>query len=348
MFLPYFFTDPILAQEETTIEENPLVITGSVDTYYKYDLSGYQNNDGGSNIQTSFANEQNSLSIGMIDIGIAKTIGKASFVGEISFGPRGQTQSIPDEAAGGSSFNIQNLYVAYAFTDKLSLTGGYMGTFVGYEVISPTGNFNYSTSHLFTYGPFQNAGIKLDYAVSDRFSFMVGLFNDWNTYTDFDGVSNFGAQLHVVPVEGWDLYANVLTGRTAYGYGTELDLSTGYQITEDFYLGLNAANLSVNDNDEFGGFSGAALYAQYALSESFALGFRGEQFAFKDGKAAGTVITPGYSITSFTVSGNLVSGPLTFIPEVRLDAGSEDIFLNSNDAATSTATQVLLAVVYAF
>jgi hypothetical protein len=61
-----------------------------------------------------------------------------------------------------NSFHIQNLYATYAATDKLSFTAGYMGTFIGYEVISPLANFHYSTSYLFTNGPFQNAGVKLN------------------------------------------------------------------------------------------------------------------------------------------------------------------------------------------
>src|ERR1700760_3726925 len=72
----------------------PLVFSGSVDTYYKYDFSGH------ANIPTSFANEHNSISIGMVDLGLKKTVGNASFVGELSFGPRGQQQSIPNADPG--------------------------------------------------------------------------------------------------------------------------------------------------------------------------------------------------------------------------------------------------------
>ena len=69
---------------------------------------------------------------------------------QVSFGPRGQYQSILNGDGNPSnesnSFHIQNLYATYAATDKLSFTAGYMGTFIGYEVISPVGNFHYSTS----------------------------------------------------------------------------------------------------------------------------------------------------------------------------------------------------------
>jgi hypothetical protein len=66
------------AQEATEKKSSPLEISGSADLYYKYDFSKK------SNIGTSFASDQNSLSLGMIDIALKKTSGKASFVGEVS------------------------------------------------------------------------------------------------------------------------------------------------------------------------------------------------------------------------------------------------------------------------
>ena len=118
-------------------ETTPLEITGSGDLYYKYDFAKV------GNIPTSFATDHNSVSLGMLDIALKKKFKKVSFVGEISFGPRGQYQSIPNgDGNDDNSFHIQNLYASYAVSDKLSLTAGYMGTFIGYEVISPVGNFH--------------------------------------------------------------------------------------------------------------------------------------------------------------------------------------------------------------
>lgn len=335
-----FLTTVLYAQEA---EKNPLQISGSVDTYYKYDFSGFESENGTSNISTSFADQQNSLSIGMIDIVLSQELGKASFVGEVAFGPRNAGSAGPAGNSGVMEPHIQNLYVSYMLTPELAITAGYMGTFVGYEVISPTGNFNYSTSYLFTNGPFQNAGVKLDYTFSDRVSLMVGLFNDWNQYNDSNGMSDFGAQLYVVPVSGWDVYINMITG---YPSGTELDLTTGYQITDDFYLGLNAADYTASD--DAGGFSGAALYAQYAFTDNFSLGFRGESFSTKDYDDETGVSVEGSTVNAFTISGNLTAGPLTFIPEVRFDNGENEVFLNNDLMPTKTASQLLFALVYAF
>jgi putative OmpL-like beta-barrel porin-2 len=313
----------------------PLQISGSADAYYKYDFSKH------ANIPTSFASDQNSVSLGMIDLALKKTTGKASFVGEISFGPRGQGQSILPE--GGESFHIQNLYASYAFTDEFTLTAGFMGTFIGYEVIPPTGNFNYSTSYLFTNGPFQNAGIKGQYKFSDKVSLMVGLFNDWNVYSDFNGVSHVGGQLTITPVEGWTAYLNALTGKSVgvAGTGTIFDLTTAYQVTEKFKLGLNAADYSITNDG--GGYTGAALYPQYAFTPAVALGLRGEYFQFK-----GAGEDDDKKIAAVTLSGNIKAGGLTFIPEVRFDNASDKRFFKENGTETKQASQFSLAFVYAF
>jgi len=333
------------ASAQTDSTSTPLQISGSVDAYYKYDFANKPN------VLTSFASDQNSVSLGMIDVALKKTTGKASFVGEVSFGPRGEGQSIPNSGTSGQSFHIQNLYANYAFTNKFSMTAGYMGTFVGYEVISPVGNYNYSTSYFFTNGPFQNAGIKATYAFSPKVSLMAGLFNGWNSYTATNGVSNFGAQLMVAPAKGWSAYINFLTGEDAYGgYGTVLDLTTGYQVTEKFKVGLNLADFSKSKKAD-GGYSGGALYLQEGLTTNFSLGLRGEYFSSKSGANALpslSGVTPGKSVTAFTLSGNLKAGGLTFIPEVRLDNGSAAQFLKENGTATKSASQFSLAVVYAF
>jgi len=321
------------SSSDTTKVDPPLTISGSVDTYFKYDFSGHRN------IPTSFATDENSVSIGMVDLALKKKVGKAAFVGEVSFGPRGQEQSLPDATSGtaGSSYHIQNLYVSYDVTDKFNLTGGYMATFIGYEVISPTGNFNYSTSYLFTNGPFQNAGFKATYVFTDKVSLMAGIFNDaWNSYKSVNKVDNFGAQLAITPVKGWSAYLNLITGPTS---GTEFDLTTGYQITDAFKLGLNAADYSTAHGGN--GFSGVALYPQISVSKSVAFGLRGEYFKVKNS---------GPEVKTITLTSNIKAGPLTIIPEIRLDSNSDQLlgFTDHDGLATKSASQFVLAAVYAF
>jgi hypothetical protein len=336
LILALMLTSSVTFAQEEAPKSTPLEISGSGDLYYKYDFSKT------GNIPTSFATDQNSVSLGMLDIALKKSAGKASFVGEVSFGPRGQFQSIPNadgtyNDSDSNSFHIQNLYATYAFTDKFSMTAGYMGTFIGYEVISPVANFHYSTSYLFTNGPFQNAGVKANYKISDKFGAMLGLFNDsWNKYQadPAKGLNAIGGQLSYAS-EGVSAYLNFMDGSVS---GTIFDLTASFQLSEKFKLGLNAADYS-NEGDT--GYTGFALYPSYAVSDSFGLGLRGEYFAYKEGSG-------DTSVTALTLSANLKAGGFTFIPEFRLDSNSDEVFVDSDMAPTKSASQVVLAVVYGF
>ncbi|MEO7976810.1 porin [Flavobacterium sp.] len=330
-------TTSIAFAQDDAPESTPLEITGSGDLYYKYDFAKT------SNIPTSFATDHNSVSLGMLDIALKKKIKNVSFVGEISFGPRGQFQSIPnsdgtyDEGNGFNSFHIQNLYATYEVSDKLSLTAGYMGTFIGYEVISPVSNFHYSTSYLFTNGPFQNAGIKANYAITEKFGAMLGLFNDtWNSYQadPQKGLNAVGGQLSFVADKA-SAYLNFMDGSVS---GTIVDLTATFQISDKFKLGVNAADFS-NEGDV--GYTGAALYPSYAITDAFALGLRAEYFKKKEGSGDNDV-------TALTLSGNYKINGLTIIPEFRLDSNSDEVFVDSDLLPTKSASQVLLAVVYGF
>ena len=334
-------------------ESTPLVLSGSVDTYYKYDFSGE------GQIPTSFNDDHHSFSLGMVNLIASKEVGKASFVADLSFGPRG-VASVPGFDADGEDgndvqqFGIQNLYVSYALSDMISVDMGYMGTFVGYEVISPVDNFNYSTSYLFTNGPFQNAGLKLNVAPSESFDFMVGVFNDVNEYSN-TGMLDLGAQVHVAPSEGIDIYVNYF----AAGDNTfdEIDLTAGLQLSDEFYLGVNAAKSWSKGTSDFfsqrnnSSFWGVALYPQYAVSDVVSLGLRYEHFVQHvdaDTKPA---------VNAITASANVSLGQLTLIPEFRVDMNTRKVnmedgyladFTDADGKATTTAAQIGLAAVYSF
>jgi hypothetical protein len=260
-----------------------------------------------------------------------------------------------------------------------------MGTFIGYEVISPLGNLHYSTSYLFTNGPFQNAGVKANYAFSSKVGLMVGLFNDgWNKYqADADlGLNNIGAQLSLTPFEGLTAYVNYLSGSDK---GTIVDLTATYQVTDKFKLGLNVADFSgtkdrivlnpaveavsarpalISDGVTYfpavsavsavsavlgtEGYTGFALYPSYKFSDNFTLGLRAENFKAKKLSSTFSNVTANESVTAFTLSANLKSGGLTFIPEFRMDSGSANMFADSKGISTKSASQISMAVVYGF
>ena len=87
--------------------------------------------------------------------------GKSGVVADLAYGPIANAANAYEGA-------INQLYAFYKASDKVTLTLGQFNTFYGYEVISPSGNFNYSVYYLFNAGPFSHTGFKLDYAASDE------------------------------------------------------------------------------------------------------------------------------------------------------------------------------------
>jgi hypothetical protein len=216
------------------------------------------------------------------------------------------------------------------------LTFGNFNTFLGYEVISPTANFNYSTSYLFSYGPFSHTGLKADFALSEDFGLMLAVMNPTDA-TEYNptGKYAFGAQL------GYKgQYLNFLTDDGAY----EIDFTGGFDLSESFFLGINAAYY---DNDGVG-FAGGALYPQYATSDSFTLGLRGEYFVENgDFGAIGTGVEDS-SVFAATLTGSYSIDNFTIKPELRLDSSSDDAFIDTDLMPKKSLSSFVLAAIYAF
>ena len=307
------------AQEEPTFS-----VTGSVDSYYR--SSEYAPG-------TSFAN-LNGFSLGMANIVLSYEGEKHGFVADLVYGPRGADAVFNST---GSSNIVNQLYVYYNVSDSFTLTLGNFNTFLGYEVISPVGNFNYSTSYMFSNGPFSHTGLKADIALSDDVSLMLGVLNSTD-YTESQPVGDdymFGAQLGL-----FGQYINYLAG--GLSNVSQIDFTGGIDISDSFFLGVNATSYE-DDNLKF---SGVALYPQVALSDSFTLGGRFEAFTDEGLGAIGSISENGDN-TSFTVTGSFSSGNMTIKPEFRVDTASGTYYTDA-DGATDSLSSFVLAAIYSF
>ena len=354
------FTLIAFAQEEE--ESTKFSISGTVDAYYRANLNGLNKfvPDAAGDIiaapsapGSSFANDPG-FALGMVNVIASYEGEKVGFVGDLVFGPRGE------DAVFGSPFgspNIVNqLYVYWNVSEKTTLTFGNFNTFLGYEVISPAANFNYSTSYMFSYGPFSHAGLKADFDLGNDWSAMLAILNPTD-FTDINpfGTISFGGQLGYA-----GQYLNLLVGKQDFGKffdGTELidtdvkslfqiDYTGGFDVSDTFYLGINA---TYQDTDGTG-FYGAALYPQITTSENFAVGLRAEYFA-ESGVfgALGTGVEDS-SALALTLTGSATIGNLIIKPELRLDSLSDDstLFINNDLDPGDSLASFVLAAVYSF
>ena len=161
---------PSFIKAQESEEESPAPafnFNGTVDTYFR---SSFSEDPVAPN--TSFAN-LNGFALGMANFIVSYEGEKSGFVADVVFGPRGSDAVFG--SVGNSSEMVNQLYVYYEIGEGVTLTLGNFNTFLGYEVISPAANFNYSTSYLFSYGPFSHTGIKADFTLSEDFSLMLDL-----------------------------------------------------------------------------------------------------------------------------------------------------------------------------
>lgn len=323
----------IFAQEEEEATQSALSFSGSVDAYYRttFGEAGVSTTSNG----TSFAN-QTGFALGMANLVGSYETGSAGVVVDLVFGPRGTEATFNNDVLNGV---INQAYVYWNVSEKTTLTIGRFNTFLGYEVIAPQGNFNYSVSHLFSNGPFSHMGIKADFALSDDISLMLGVMNPWDT-NDITGTGeySFGGQLGF-----YGQYLNLYydSGEND-GLGFEIDYTGGFDLSDSFFFGINAAYNTNSFTDT--GFYGAAIYPQLATSDAFSLGLRGEYFV---ATAEGFEDAP---VTALTLTGSFTKDNLIIKPEIRLDSwGNDNEPIIDNDGnATNSLSSFAIAAIYSF
>lgn len=328
------------AQEET--DKKKFSVEGSVDVFFRQNITG-PNGEDAIAPNTSFAN-LNGFSIGMANVigSFESETGKVGAVADLVFGPRGEEAVFLSTP---SSNIVNQLFVYWNVSEKVKLTLGNFNTFLGYEVISPVANFNYSTSYMFSYGPFSHTGIKADFVISDDVFGMLAILNQTDaTNFNFDNDYTLGAQLGYKST-----YLNFLYGKQGGNREPtfQVDLTTGHDLSDEFYLGVNA---TYNDTDD-AAFYGVALYPQYKTSEAFTLGLRGEYFGEAEGGAGaiGGYDTNGdASVIALTLTGSYEIGDLIIKPEFRLDSTSEETFLDADLDPTKSLSSFLIAGIYKF
>ena len=75
------------AQDSAEVK-SPLLISGFVDVYYRYNFSNPQSEAGTFNNFTSFTNSHNSFELGMASLKLEHSMGKVGFVADLGFGKK--------------------------------------------------------------------------------------------------------------------------------------------------------------------------------------------------------------------------------------------------------------------
>lgn len=377
----------VKTEEEPAEAPKTFTLAGSIDVYAHTALGKRNTAFSTGAPTTSFANLKG-FSLGMANL-IASYAGeKVGFTADLVFGPRGSDavflsggyRNLSPGGGSGSAQIVNQLFAYLKVGEHVTFNLGQFNTFVGYEVISPTLNFHYSTSYLFSNGPFNHTGFRTDFTFGDGFVAKVAVmnptdileFNPVNTYTlggQFGYTNDAGGIWLNALLGDYDGKLDTdVDGEGAESLGTtfQIDLTTGWNLGEKFYLGFNTSYQTLGTGEEIeageiesldgdaSSFFGAAIYPKVTISDSFGLGLRAEYFSSKKGHPLASPIaidpiTGDGSVVALTFSANYKVGGLTILPEIRLDSMSEPGgFEALNGDPEDSMISATLAAIYKF
>jgi Putative beta-barrel porin-2, OmpL-like. bbp2 len=337
------------AKAEEEKKEPFLTITGSADAYYKYDFANT-----GANALTSFTAAHNSFSLGMASVKFEHKGDKVSAVADLGFGQRAKDFAYADD---GITQAIKQLYVSYSPNDWLKFTMGTWATHVGYELVDPQLNRNYSMSYMFTNGPFTHTGLKAEIS-KGKHGVMLGLSNATDFRIPPSGYINkkfLIAQYSLAPTDKIKIYLNYVGGKNPdTSITNQIDAVVTAKFSDKFNIGFNGTVNSTRlwdgaKNIESKAWWGSALYLNFDPKAWFGLTLRGELFSDKNQFKAYSSSSEGGNIFATTLSANFKKGGFTFIPEFRLDNASKQVlFVDKDGAFVKSASSFLIAAIYSF
>jgi hypothetical protein len=321
------------AQTDST-KKATTTFSGFVDTYYRYCLADAP---GKTNNLTSFTNAHNNFELGMASVRIDHSIGKVAATADLGFGRRAQEFSYND---GGSLALLKQLFITYAASDKVKFTFGKWATHIGYELVDPIGNRNYSMSYGFSYGPFFHTGIRTDIALGGKSAFMVGVANTTDYTTTSNPTKFVLAQFSTATKnDKIKAYFNFQGGGgvTQFNIVATATLSSKWSMDYDGSIQRTKANGISSD------WKSNALYLNFDPTNKFGLTLRGDYFI--DRKANPVI---GGNMFAATLSANIKIYRLTIIPEIRSDSGDQLLFSKGDGSSTKTVGSFIFAAVYKF
>ena len=377
-------------------EAGRFTISGYLDSYY---LTAFNRPKSGNLLGVdqlagrAFDRLPDQFALGLVQTKFAYSNRKSDVVIDLTFGPNAEMGNFGNTAGAlnlyqpkspyvaamyGTSAAIKQAYFTYRLTPRLSFTVGQFGTHSGYEVIDAPLNYNYSLSNLFNNGPFYHVGLKTTFAFNSKTSLMLGVVNNWDNLTDNNNQKSFIGQLGLKPLNNCAVYLNWIGGYGDDPYLTSLvqngvlpavfghyhrnlfDLTTTYQVTPKFFLGLNAAYGRYDFRMESAGeetalrekfqstrpgWGGVALYSNYAFTDVVGVGVRYEYFDDQNQVRYLQAVNNSLTITAPIT---LAASKLQVKPELRIDVSSDDYYEDSNGLGTRQQTTLGVAFIYKY
>ncbi len=336
------------AQENPEAEKKSAwKFSGSVDGYFRTDLRQNLANN-----RTSFTNSTGKIQMGMVSAKADFTSGKFNIVADLAVGKRVREFAYNDK---GVLSSVKQLYGSYQAADWIKFTAGTWATHVGYELLDPNLNRNYSMSYMFSYGPFLHTGLKSEITLG-KSGFLLGVASP----TDYrkapePNKKSLLVQFSQALTENIKIFLNYVGGQRPADLAKtrQVDLVLTAKTSDQFNIGFNGtlSNIKLmagSSYDQAKSWWGAATYMNYDPNEKIGFTLRSELFNDHNQLSALGAANYGASIVANTLSANFKVGPVTMIPELRIETANSKIYSTKLGTEKSGSTSLLIGAYYAF
>jgi hypothetical protein len=321
-------------------------VSGFVDAYYMYNFNKVDP------ALRTFDVQHNAFSLSLAEIAFQKTAtadSKGGFRVDLDFGKTADLVAAyePEGSDGKEIYkHIQQAYVSYFASPKVTLDFGKFVTPIGAEVIESKDNWNYARSFLFGYAiPFYHVGLRGTITASDKVTLTGFVLNGWNNSSEiFQGQPCLAVGATVKPNGSVTWIGNFM-------YGPEHADSDVKRSLFDTTLTVTATpKVSLMGNFNYGKdgdtkWWGVAAYAKFQAMPSWALVGR---YEYVDDSKGG-FMTLGQKGQTFTAtSDHKLPGDVILRLEYYLNTAKAPYFTNSTGDLKKSQSTLTAGVVYAF
>lgn len=256
-----------------------------------------------------------------------------------------QGPSVAGDSVSDSDKMFQHASVSYLapIGRGLRFDAGKFVTHIGGETIETVKNWNYSHSFFYTYGiPFQDNGVRMNYAFTDTFYTELYVLNGWNVTTDNNSGKTWGPTIGWTATPWLTIYANYLTGPEKNDNTSDQRKLFDTQIVlgpfaDRWNFMINYDNGKEAKSAAGGGeaiWKGVTGYVRYKVNDAFEPSLRIEKYSDPNGFTTGVAQKlTGYTLTLNTKVGQRKgSGSVLLLrPELRYDRSDANFYTKGNN-----------------
>jgi hypothetical protein len=320
-------------------------VEGLAEGYFSYRFQGTPAD--ATNELRAFDNLHNKFTPSFGKLAFSLAPEPAGFRIDLAFGPTADIGA-PDLGSPGAEVfkHILQAYASVKLFDKVTVDFGKFVTNAGAEIFENSGNWLFSRTMIFTYGPYTHAGARASIPFGDFLTVQASVVNGWDNVITGGIWKTFGLSAFLTLPTNTSIALNFYGGPQSTPEVRYLfDLVATQKVGDAFAVNFNGIYGMEGASKWFAG----ALMAKYTIAERVRISARVEYFGDPDGHRT-TFVGSSYLNSTLGVGVILTNpdafGTVEIRPEFRHDmqlGGGITPYVGGTSASQTTAQIAMVA-----